>query len=153
MRKYKQNVIIVLTLLFLLWWLLTGCRSKSVFVPVHSVSTVTEWVRDTVVEVRLVPYRDSVSVRDTVSRLENVYAYSSAVWSGGRLSHSLAVKDTAVGGKTVVHEIVRTDTVSVPYPVDRVIEKNVLKGWQKVLMWVGATTILIIIMLLIKKCL
>lgn len=152
-RSYKQNVLVVLTLLLFLWWLLTGCRTKTVYVPVHSVTTVTETVRDTVIDVQLVPYKDSVTVRDTVSRLENPYASSVAVWSEGTLSHSLSVKDISVPVKTEYREIVRTDSIRVPYPVDKIIEKNVLRWWQSALMWAGGSVLLLIIIFLIRKIL
>ena len=136
-RGYKQNVIVSLALLILLWWLLTGCKAKTIYVPVHSSTTVTETVRDTVVEVRLVPYKDSVSVRDTMSRIENVYAYSTALWRGGMLSHTLGMKEDAIKAEVQVVEVVRRDTVSVPFAVERIVEKNVLRRWQRVLIWLG----------------
>ena len=49
--------------------LLTGCKTK--YVPIETIKVQKEIIRDTVVQVELVPYRDTVSILDTVSHLEN----------------------------------------------------------------------------------
>ena len=53
--------------------LLTGCKTK--YVPIETIKIQKEIIRDTIVQVELVPYRDTVSILDTVSHLENKYAY------------------------------------------------------------------------------
>ena len=76
-----------------------------------------EIIRDTVVQVELVPYRDTVSILDTVSHLENKYAYSDAEFSLGRLNHSLSIKEGENPNKDSVHRTYRID--SIPYKVGR----------------------------------
>ncbi|MDD6210538.1 MAG: hypothetical protein PUB21_08040 [Bacteroidales bacterium] len=146
-----HNLVIAIVVILFFWWLLTSCRVKTVFVPVHSTTTVTERVRDTIIDVQLVPYRDSVSVRDTVSRLENEYAYSNASWSDGVLSHSLGIKEGDIKTKVKVVEVFHTDSVPVPYPVDRIVEKNVLRWWQECLMWAGVVALAYVLICIINN--
>ena len=130
-----ENTIIVLFVLLCIF--LPGCRTKTAYVPVHSSSVVSELRRDTLVEVRLPLLRDSISTTDTLSFLENKYASSIAFWSNNRLLHSLVVKEVSVPIKIEYIERFRTDSISVPYPVEHIVEKNVLRWWQKVLMCAG----------------
>ena len=121
--------------------LLSGCGAKSVYVPVRSSYSVTELRRDTLIEVRLPPMRDSISTADTLSVLENKYASSVALWSGGRLSHSLITREVSIPVRVEYIERFRTDSIAVPYPVEHVVEKNVLRWWQKILMYAGAVLV------------
>lgn len=111
--------------------LLAGCGTKRVveYVPMETVRTERVEVTDTVVEVQLVPYRDSVTVADSTSRLENDYAVSHAAIKGGLLSHSLAVKEGAKVGKPFrLFTYTRTDTIS--YPVEVPVEVE-LSAWER----------------------
>lgn len=98
-----------------LCWLLAlglGSCGRTVYVPVEHRITDSISIHDTTITERLVPYRDSVSVRDTSSFLCNPYAYSYARWDGEFLHHSLGIWPRA----TVV--------VKVPYYIDRIrVEK------------------------------
>ena len=126
---------------------LCGCQAKTVYVPVRSSSTQTEVRRDSLVYVHLPASRDSVSASDTLSILENSYASSIAMWSGSRLSHSLTVKAAQVPVSVQYVERFRTDSIAVPYPVERVVEKNMLRWWQKILMYAG---VLLFIYLIVR---
>ena len=73
-----------------------GCRTKYIPVPVESTDSIV--IRDTIIDVQLVPYSDSVIVvpeqesKDSVvSFLSNPYAWSWAQWMNGRLHHSLNI--------------------------------------------------------------
>ena len=133
----QVRILVVAALLAIFGSFLPGCSTKTVYVPVHSSSSVTELRRDTLVEVRLQPFRDSISTPDTFSILENRYAKSVALWSGHRLSHTLVIKGVPVPVKVEYIERFRTDSIAVPYPVERIVEKNILRWWQKVLMYAG----------------
>lgn len=100
--------IVLILLVGLCIGLVCGCRSVR-YVPVEAVRTDSTVIRDTALQVVLVPYKDSVSVRDTTSYLCNPYAYSYASWSGGMLHHSLGIFPMS---KT---------TVRVPYFIDRYV--------------------------------
>lgn len=78
--------------------LFVGCAAKRVTshdIQQDSVSVivreVTEYVVDTV-EVAIPHISESVSTRDTISHLENDYARSEAMISGGVLHHSLETR-------------------------------------------------------------
>ena len=139
----KGHLIILITVLLILLRSLTGCRAKTVYIPVHSATTVTELKHDTIVEIQLAPFRDSVVVSDTISRLENRYAHSEAIWLSGRLSHSLKIKDMQIPVKIQYLETIRTDSIQVAYPVE--VEKVVyrLKWWQETLMWAGVVLLIV----------
>lgn len=112
--------------LLILLILLTGCKTK--YVPIETIKVQKEIIRDTVVQVELVPYRDTVSILDTVSHLENKYAYSDAEFSSGRLNHSLAIKEVKIPTKIQYIEHTRVD--SIPYKVEIIKEVNRLTRWQ-----------------------
>ena len=139
-------------LIALMLCVLCGCRTKTVYVPVRSSSTITEVRRDSLVYVHLPALRDSVSASDTLSILENSYASSIALWSGNHLSHSLSVKAAQVPVSVQYVERFRTDSIAVPYPVERVVEKNVLRWWQKALMYMGALLLIYLIVKVGGRC-
>lgn len=118
-------------LLFLLLILLAGCAPRTIYVPVESIHTVTQIVRDTVIDVRLDVIHDSVTVRDTASYLENRYASSYALFSDGFLSHSLNTKPVTIPVKVQFINTTTTDTIQVPYVVEKVVKVNYITSWQK----------------------
>lgn len=129
MRSFGLWLLFVLAVLSLL----AGCRQVR-YVPVETVLTDSTVIRDTVMDVRLVPYRDSVAVNDTSSFLSNPYAWSWAVWSGGVLHHSLVVWP---GGSI---------RVKVPYFIDRIVRirepqlvevERELTRWQRLKLELG----------------
>ncbi len=115
---------------------LCGC-ARTTYVPVETVRTETQVVRDTVVVVPIPPERTEAAKRDTVSLLRTSLAVSEAEVRDGVLRHTLEQRgDVPVRVQYV--EKVRIDTVRVPYPV-RVVEKEQrpLHWWQRALMWLG----------------
>lgn len=118
--------------------------AKTVYVPVNATHYVDRVVKDTVLDVRLVPYRDSITTTDTASVLENKYARSSACWDG-RLHHALAVKDVKIPVRVQYVETHRVDSVQVPYKVEVVREVPAkLSGYQR--LSVKGFTVLLIAM-------
>jgi hypothetical protein len=118
-------------LLFLLLILIAGCAPRTIYVPVESIHTVTQIVRDTVIDVRLDVIHDSVTVRDTSSFLENRYSDSYASFSGGFLSHSLNTKPFNIPVHVQFINTTTTDTIQVPYVVEKVVKVNYITSWQK----------------------
>ena len=128
--------------LLLLALLLVGCKATEVvYVPkVHTVETI---VRDTIVEVRIPEHYSEVVTLDTVSELSNPFAFSRAVVSQGRLTHTLGTRGSVTEKVKVVETVIR-DTI--PYPVEVEVIREVdkpLRGWQVSLMWVGGIAIAI----------
>ena len=109
------------------------------------VKTVVERVVDTAY-VELPVIVEKVATLDTASVLENKYAKSEAIVSGGVLTHSLATKPVREPVK-VEKEIVYRD--SLVYR-DRVVKEDIyiekeLTFWQKFRMKLGSWTIVLIV--------
>lgn len=129
MRSFGLWLLFVLAMLSLL----AGCRQVR-YIPVETVLTDSTVIRDTMMDVRIVTYRDSVAVNDTSSFLSNPYAWSWAVWSGGVLHHSLVMWP---GGSI---------RVKVPYFIDRIVRirepqlvevERELTRWQRLKLELG----------------
>ena len=110
----------VWTLLFtaVLLMLLLSC-TKTVYVPVERVKTVTTTVVDSFIAVVTPPERETNTTTDTTSVISTLYATSTATVSNGILTHDLtqhARKDSIKTQTVYIHE---TDSVpfAVPYPV------------------------------------
>jgi hypothetical protein len=139
-----KKILFVLPLLFL------AC-SKTVYVPVNSAHYVDRVVKDTVVDVHLIPYHDSITTIDTSSVLENKYARSSASWDG-KLHHSLTVKSVPIPVKLKYIETHITDTIQVPYKLDVIKEIPAKLNWYQRVCVKGFSVLIISIMvyLLVK---
>lgn len=120
----------VIAILFIMVSILfSGCRSQHQCMVMEKTITDSTVIRDTTYEVRLVPYNDSVSIRDTTSFLHNPYAYSYASYSNGLLNHSLKIYPFASVTVKVPYFIERTRRIEVPKPYP--VEKKLTK-WQSV---------------------
>lgn len=124
----------------------------------HTV-TITETIRDTIIQVQ----PDSSIVQALIkcdstgrARLEEIRTLKESA----RVQQTLALKDNRLTAKAVVDSMGIFLTYKERYREDQkvqvvetVIEKevNVLKWWQKALMWVGVCTILIIFTTIIFK--
>lgn len=106
-----------------------GCSPK-VIVQKEVVTEYRDHIVHDTTQVKI-PYEvEKVITKDTASHLENTYAKSDAVVSGGLLSHSLESKPQII---KVPFEVNVTDTL---YKESEVIEKEVkvekeLSWWQK----------------------
>ena len=130
-KKLVAYFLLALAFVFL-FVLLSGC-TRRIYVPVERTTTVTEIVKDTVIEFRLEVVRDTVTIEtfgnDTTSYIEDGTHYSYATWENGLLGHSLGT----LPGATVKEKIkvIHTLTVdSIPYPVTVEVEKE-LSWWEK----------------------
>lgn len=127
----------------IIWFALAvySCQSTK-YIPVESVRIDSVSIKDTIFEVKLIPYKDSVSTKDSTSFLSNNYAYSWARYNNGVLQHSLGIWPFAV------------TTIKVPYFMERYIyienptivevEKE-LSQWQKLKIELGGYAIGMII--------
>lgn len=124
---------IVLAVVFvLLFVLFSGC-TRRVYVPVERTTTVTEILRDTVVELKLKQVHDTVTIEalgcDTASYLKNGTHFSHVTWKDGKLGHSLGtLPDATVKDTLKVKYVIVRD--SIPYPVPVEVEKK-LTWWQR----------------------
>lgn len=91
--KPRINIVCLLATL-----LLAGCAARRIAPQIIQHDSVNVVVRESVeyiydtVEVGVPFISEAVSTRDTTSHLENDYALSDAIWSGGVLFHSLSTK-------------------------------------------------------------
>lgn len=155
--RFGTFILQVITLALLTILLLSGCATKREvqYIPVEKKVTEVVTLRDTVVTVKLQPYRDSTAVlpvqgKDTTSYLKNPYAYSYASYSKGVLHHSLVTPpEVAVKGDVQIKEVVRTDSIPYAVPVPgETVYVNKPKWWQSWLMWWGAGAHVIVIIFL-----
>lgn len=147
----KTKLLIAVLLLCVL-----SCTRK-VYVPLHTVTTITERLVDTVIKVNLQVYRDTITTPDTISHLKNPYGESWAQVSGGLLRHSLTSGKDPIDVKVVYKNTTRVDSIRVPVPVEKkvYIEKK-LSLWQSARMRIGeislgAMGILLVIWLIKRK--
>jgi len=123
MKKAHRIQILFIIVLFAILWFLTGCKVKTVYIPVESIKTEykEKYMRDSIY------LHDSVFVErwksgDTVFLTKEKYKY---------LYRDKLVRDT----------ICITDSIAVPYPVIETKEVNRLHTWQIMLMVLGGVLI------------
>jgi hypothetical protein len=106
--KYLFVILLAIFLSF------AACKTVKEYVPLERVVRETVTLRDTIISVKLVQIHDSVSInlsKDTLSYLENQYAYSYAMITGGNLVHSLGTQEASLPVKTEYIEVIRTDSI------------------------------------------
>lgn len=121
---------------------LSSCKTRTVYMPFETKVVDSIIYHDTTFQERLIPYKDSVSTRDTTSFLSNPYAYSYAGLKDGFLYHSLGIYPFATVRINVpyfVEKIRRIETPK-PYPVERE-----LSWWEKTKMDFGGYAIVAIV--------
>lgn len=117
-KRIDDSTVWTLLLVAVLLMLLLSC-TKTVYVPVERIKTVTTTVVDSFVEIVTPPERVTNTTTDTTSVISTLYATSTATVSKGILTHELtqhARKDSIKTQTVYIHE---TDSVpfAVPYPV------------------------------------
>lgn len=129
--------------------LLVGCGSTKIeYVPVETIKTITETLRDTIVDVRLVPYKEEVETEADSSYLENPYAYSFAFWDGLKLRHSLGIFDKPIPSRVQYLDRIVEIEVEKPYPVKGdTVYVNKLSWWQSTLVALGVLMVIQILIL------
>lgn len=109
----------LLALLLLLTFMLGGCRSKIVYVPVDSVR---------------------VEHKDRIWR-DSIYLYDSVFVRLAKDTVKIEKFKYIYRDRFVHDSIFRTDSISVPYPVIETREVNRLRTWQIVFMCLGGAFI------------
>lgn len=139
MKKFLLFAIVVLVLV--------AC-SRKIYIPVEKTVTVTETVRDTVVQVQIEKEYIKNITPDTTSMVETKYARSIATYHGklGLLEHDIENKDGDIPVKVVYTDKEVLKEVPAPYPVE--VEKKVevpkrmpMRWWEKFLFYVGIATV------------
>ena len=148
-----KTKLVIITLILCI----AGSCTKKVYIPLNTVTTITERLVDTVIKVNLQVYRDTITTPDTISHLVNPYGESWARVSGGLLRHSLTSSQDPINVKVIYKDIRRVDSIPVPVPIEKkvYVEKK-LSLWQSIRMRIGeaaigAVGILLIIWLIKRK--
>lgn len=127
--------------------MITAC-SRKIFIPVEKTVTVTETVRDTVVQVQIEKEYVKSITPDTTSTIETKYARSTATYHGesGLLEHNIENKQDCIPVKVVYKDKEIVKEVPAPYPVE--VEKKVevptrmpLRWWEKIFFYAGMATV------------
>ena len=131
------------TLVVILLVLCSFACTKTVYVPVETVRTVTKTERDTVVQVKIKRESVFVRTRDTIARAETSIAEAEARVSGGQLALDLRNKDTTIAAETKVVVINTVD--SIPYAVPTPIEVKIrsVAWYDKVIRWAGLAVLVL----------
>lgn len=135
---------------------MVGCRTKYLTIETTKVIHDSIALTDTVLQVELVPYHDSVAFETDSSHLENEYAWSNAEWDGLMLHHSLGIKKIPVEVQTKVKTVFKsvTNEKKVPYEVVREKELTMWQEFRMGFFWYSVAIILIlaaIIAMLIRR--
>lgn len=118
--------------------------SRKIYVPVEKTVTVTETVRDTVVQVQIEKEYVKNITPDTTSTVETKYARSTATYHGqsGLLEHDIENKSDSIPVKVVYKDREVITEVPAPYPVE--VEKKVpvptrmpMRWWEKIFFYIG----------------
>lgn len=132
-KETKQNIILWFLLLLLLLILFSGCKTKTVYVPVETLR---------------IEYRDKL-LRDSVHLYDSIFVRvaNDTVWME---KYKYLYRDRLVRDSVLV-----TDSVQVPYPVIEYQEVNRLTSFQWFQVWCGRIFFIIFLLLsfwlLIKK--
>lgn len=123
---------VVASILFVILFAVCSSCTRRIYIPVDRTTTVVKQLVDTVIQVELKEYHDTITIthkgNDTLSYLSNAHGYSFASIEDGKLGHSLGtLPGTVVSQPVKVHYIFITD--SIPYPVE--VEKK-LSMWQSI---------------------
>lgn len=128
----------ILAICSLLALMLFSCKSSVQYIPVETIVTEKEIVRDTIVIHQLKVIRDTIVVNDTISYLQNEYAESWAMWSFGKLHHSLNIKQVDIPIEIRYKDRWRETIKEVPIEVEIVKYKDKPYTWyEKLLMAMG----------------
>jgi hypothetical protein len=129
-KSHGLNFVMLLIPFFLF-----GCHTVK-YIPVHDVHTVTITQHDTVVLTHLDVIKDSVRAKDTISRLENKYSTSLAMFSNGYLTHTLEMKNINIPVHVLYQTTVKEDTITKVVPVaGKNVVVNKLNWYQRLSEW------------------
>lgn len=147
--KNPVRTLLYIVATYFLFCFLSGCKTKTVYIPVEKTRLVkeVETIHDTIVEIKLVPYYKEKTTAEDSSYLENEYAYSSAHWDGALLHHNLGIFDKKIPVEIQYKDrnIYIHDSIPVPYPVVEYIEVNQLSSFQSFQIWCGRILLIVII--------
>lgn len=136
--------------LLLICLLFVGCKTK--YIPVERVIRDSVAVHDTVIQVKLKPFKEVVLIDDTISLLRSEVATSEAKITNNKLYHSLEVKDTPIKVETKIETRYKTIKEPVPYEVEKVVKvEKEFTWWEKKKMLFGEIAFVALLSVIIYK--
>ena len=138
------------TKLLLICLLFVGCKTK--YIPVERVVRDSIAVHDTVIQVKLKPFKEVVLVDDTISLLDNEVATSEAKITNNKLYHSLEIKDTPIKVETKFITEYKTIKEPVPYEVEKIVKvEKKLTWWEKKKILFGEIAFIVLLSVIAYK--
>lgn len=120
-----KNLILFLAVISMLW----SCKvQKPDTIYITNTKIEKEYIRDTVVKLKVDSVYLEKQTKDTISELRTNLAYSKAFWSNGILYHSLNQSGSIVT-KIQYKDKLKIDSVSYPVIQTKIVEKTNSKGW------------------------
>ena len=129
MKKY-----IIIAIVFLVF----GCKTqKPIYITEYQTQTITEILKDTIIDVQIKEMYIENKTKDTLSILSTNNAFSRAFWSNGILFHSLeqnGVQPTRI----VYKDRIVVDSIYKSVLETKEVEKK-LGWWDNMFIWIGRT--------------
>lgn len=127
MKKY-----VIIAVIFLAF----GCKTqKPIYITEYKTQTITEILKDTIIDVQIKEMYIENKTKDTLSELSTKNAFSRALWSNGILFHSLEQKGVQPT-KIVYKDRIIVDSIYKSVLEIKEVEKK-LNWWQKTLIFIG----------------
>ena len=129
MKKY-----IIIAVIFVVF----GCKTqKPIYITEYQTQTITEILKDTIIDVQIKEMYIENKTKDTLSELSTNNAFSRALWSNGILFHSLEQKGVQPT-KIVYKDRIVVDSIYKSVLEIKEVEKK-LGWWDNMFIWVGRT--------------
>ena len=129
MKKY-----IIIAIVFLVF----GCKTqKPIYITEYQTQTITEILKDTIIDVQIKEMYIENKTKDTLSELSTKNAFSRALWSNGILFHSLeqnGIQPTRI----VYKDRIVVDSIYKSVLEIKEVEKK-LGWWDNMFIWIGRT--------------
>lgn len=138
------------TKLLLICLLFVGCKTK--YIPVERIVRDSIAMHDTVIQVKLKPFKEVVLIDDTISILGNEVATSEAKITNNKLYHSLEIKDTPIKVETKFITEYKTIKEPVPYEVEKIVKvEKKLTWWEKKKILFGEIAFIVLLSVIAYK--
>lgn len=127
MKKY-----VIIAIVFLVF----GCKTqKPIYITEYQTQTITEILKDTIIDVQIKEMYIENKTKDTLSELSTNNAFSRALWSNGILFHSLEQKGVQPT-KIVYKDRIVVDSIYKSVLEIKEVEKK-LGWWDNMFIWIG----------------
>lgn len=123
-------------------FLFVAC-TKTVYVPVERVRTVTNTERDTIIKIKPVKEMVYVVTRDTIARARTSYAEAEASLTSGQLALNLQNLDVEIPVETKILETFIRDSVPYPVEVTKYEKVRYVPWYDKVIRWLALACIIL----------